>query len=101
MFIEVNNNTYVNLEQVKAFRLMASNEGYYWAFYIRDDSIESPTFKKKEEALLWFKTEIRPMLREYNNSKYALFEIATFLDQIVIPLRKALQNLQEVRNENA
>lgn len=80
MFIEVNFNTYVNLEQVKSIELVEGYKESYWIFRIdsgtdySDGVISSYKFTRKD-AILWFEENIKPALENYNKIKFGIQEV--------------------------
>ncbi len=80
MWIEVKENAFVNLSQVKHIFLEWDDE-WSWVFVYSAspwDSEEAPgylcetsqRFKTREEALKWFEENIKPALNDYNHSKF-------------------------------
>ncbi|WP_457641417.1 hypothetical protein [Persephonella sp.] len=99
MFIEVRENVFVNLEQVKEIRFIEedktpySDKENYWVFVLGyasptdywngEYAIETKQFGTKEEALKWFEEKIKPALEEYRKSKLlAPQDIAEFIEGI-------------------
>ena len=102
MFVEVRENVFINLEQVKEIFLEKGRGGWQWVFVYSSspwDSEDEPgylaesslCFSDKEEALKWFKENIKQYLKDYNRARDSLFEIATFLDTLPERINKGLK----------
>ena len=88
MFVEIRENVFVNLEQVKQIKFIKKDIAYtgaenYWVFVLEyaDESTEywngehavwSENFPSREEALKWFEENIKPALNDYNHAKFNL-----------------------------
>ncbi|WP_456382596.1 hypothetical protein [Persephonella sp.] len=105
MFVKIEEDEIINLETVDCIRLdMIPNGGedykehpelFYWKFYTSTNEIFSKYFKTRKEALKWFQDNIEPVIKDYNNAKFAPHEQTTYLERISVILEELVEK-QEV-----
>ncbi|NPA52567.1 MAG: DUF3622 domain-containing protein [Aquificae bacterium] len=80
MFITIDDNTIINLENVKSIKLKYVIGQYHWAFYLDPLALDEPFlnftisehskgFNTEQEAINWFKKEIEPYIEKYNKRR--------------------------------